>query len=300
MNRAPIPNEDDMPAQMFEQQSEKLRHLRGFEIILSTLHVEAHSGALGRHGPRRDRGDAIMPIVVADDRRATLRAPRSTACRNEHEAAFIEERDVGAKSSGFFLSRATCAASNGRWPPRRAGLRGVPVPGSSSRRTAARARGDWDDTERRTPCGSETRSASESKARWGSRRPWRLEEGAVGVAPADARSAFWAALGRASMPTPRLRVSSSPEPLGGPKRPMSERSWRSRSIPIPVSTTRWRDGAASPTIPPIHGVSCPIVSHRSITYAKINNFEDGVRYMEFTDAVTRSGAEGRAVDVADL
>jgi len=42
------------------------------------------------------------------------------------------------------------------------------------------------------------------------------------------------------------------------------------------------------------------VSHRSITYAKINNFEDGVRYMEFTDAVTRSGAEGRAVDVADL
>lgn len=39
MNRAPIPNEDDMPAQMFEQQSEKLRHLRGLEIILSTLHV---------------------------------------------------------------------------------------------------------------------------------------------------------------------------------------------------------------------------------------------------------------------
>ena len=30
------------------------------------------------------------------------------------------------------------------------------------------------------------------------------------------------------------------------------------------------------------------------------NFEDGVRYMEFTDAVTRSAAEGRAVDVADL
>jgi predicted dehydrogenase len=30
------------------------------------------------------------------------------------------------------------------------------------------------------------------------------------------------------------------------------------------------------------------------------NFEDGVRYMEFTDAVTRSAAEGRAVDVAEL
>jgi predicted dehydrogenase len=30
------------------------------------------------------------------------------------------------------------------------------------------------------------------------------------------------------------------------------------------------------------------------------SFEDGVRYMEFTDAVARSGAEGRAVDVPDL
>jgi len=30
------------------------------------------------------------------------------------------------------------------------------------------------------------------------------------------------------------------------------------------------------------------------------NFEDGVRYMEFTDAVTRSAAEGQAVDVAEL
>jgi predicted dehydrogenase len=30
------------------------------------------------------------------------------------------------------------------------------------------------------------------------------------------------------------------------------------------------------------------------------SFEDGVRYMEFTDAVTRSAAEGRAVDVAEL
>ena len=30
------------------------------------------------------------------------------------------------------------------------------------------------------------------------------------------------------------------------------------------------------------------------------NFEDGVRYMEFTDAVTTSATEGRAVDVAEL
>jgi len=30
------------------------------------------------------------------------------------------------------------------------------------------------------------------------------------------------------------------------------------------------------------------------------SFEDGVRYMEFTDAVTRSAVEGKTVDVPDL
>ena len=30
------------------------------------------------------------------------------------------------------------------------------------------------------------------------------------------------------------------------------------------------------------------------------NFEDGVRYMEFTDAVAKSAASGQTVDVADL
>ena len=30
------------------------------------------------------------------------------------------------------------------------------------------------------------------------------------------------------------------------------------------------------------------------------NFEDGVRYMEFTDAVAKSAASGQAVDVKEL
>jgi predicted dehydrogenase len=37
--------------------------------------------------------------------------------------------------------------------------------------------------------------------------------------------------------------------------------------------------------------------HEKVTHT---NFEDGVRYMEFTDAVARSAASGQTVDVADL
>jgi predicted dehydrogenase len=33
---------------------------------------------------------------------------------------------------------------------------------------------------------------------------------------------------------------------------------------------------------------------------KLTTFEDGVRYMEFTDAVAKSAASGQAVDVKDL
>ena len=51
--------------------------------------------------------------------------------------------------------------------------------------------------------------------------------------------------------------------LGAGERPPARR--------VHLSKAPRRDGAASPTIPPIHGVSCPIVSHCFITYAKVNN-----------------------------
>jgi hypothetical protein len=55
--------------------------------------------------------------------------------------------------------------------------------------------------------------------------------------------------------------------------PAATRSRRAISrTPIPCFKNSMREGAASPTIPPIRGVSFPTVSPRFIIYAKVNKF----------------------------
>lgn len=120
VNPATVPDDDDVAAQVLEQEPEKLRHLRSFEVVLPKLNVKPHPRPPGGHGDRRDGGDTVVPVAVADDGSLTLWTPGSAVGQNEHEAAFIKKRDVGAKSSGFFLLPATCAASSARWLPRRA------------------------------------------------------------------------------------------------------------------------------------------------------------------------------------
>jgi predicted dehydrogenase len=82
-----------------------------------------------------------------------------------------------------------------------------------------------------------------------------------------------------------LRLEADAKRLSGAKRGDKEL----REIPVPASKRiGWR--VEEEFVNAIRG-------QEKITRT---NFEDGVRYMEFTDAVTRSAAESRAVDVAEL
>jgi len=82
-----------------------------------------------------------------------------------------------------------------------------------------------------------------------------------------------------------LRLEADAKRLSGGKRGDKEL----REIPIPTARrVGWR--VEEEFVNAIRG-------REKVTRT---NFEDGVRYMEFTDAVTRSAAEGRAVDVAEL
>ena len=82
-----------------------------------------------------------------------------------------------------------------------------------------------------------------------------------------------------------LRLEADAKRLSGGKRGDKEL----REVPIPTARrVGWR--VEEEFVNAIRG-------REKITRT---NFEDGVRYMEFTDAVTRSAAEGQAVDVAEL
>jgi hypothetical protein len=174
VNRPSIPEEDDVTPQVAQQPPQKGCHMHRGKVGWLKRDIQPHVLALGRHGEGGQRRDAIVFVAVEDDGRLSRRRPGPTTRGDEQKAALIEEREMGAKSSGFFLWPATCSASNAQSLVRRAGWPGVPAPDSSNAsfaRPSTRARGD---SAPGTPTIASWPCASRSRARGESRRPWPL------------------------------------------------------------------------------------------------------------------------------
>ena len=123
------------------------------KVVLLESEIQAHVFAYGGHTEGRQGRDAVVSVVVANDRRLSGRRPCSSAVRNEKKAAFIEEQQMGPKSLRLFLYAATCSASNGQWPLGLGGSLGARVLGMTTLRVATGARCDWDGTQHRIPFG---------------------------------------------------------------------------------------------------------------------------------------------------
>lgn len=192
-----------------------------------------------------------MLVVVPHDRRLSSRIPSPTARWDEHEAALIEEGNVGATSSRFFLLRATCAASSARWRPRRAELLGALAPDNSNHTIEGRATDGSGDSGHQTPCGSAWRSVSRSIARWETRGPSLRREGAWGAFRAAWRSTSRVCPASAWPRAPHRRPSSSLESSDAPLQGMPGPAGRSpESLSLPLTTPR-HDDVASPSSLPI-------------------------------------------------
>jgi hypothetical protein len=113
-NLAAIPAQDDGSAEMPQECAEEGGDLDGLEVTRLNVDVEAHMLTLWRHGERRQRREPVMLVVVRDDGRVPRWRPGATAGGHEQKATLIQEDEVGPKSSGFFVSPATCSASNAR------------------------------------------------------------------------------------------------------------------------------------------------------------------------------------------
>jgi hypothetical protein len=161
MNRTTIPEEHDMAAPMTQERAEEVGHIDRLEVARLPAQVQAQVLALrgdGEGGPRRD---AVMLIVVGDDRRVSGRSPGAPAGGYEQKAALIQDGQMGAQPLAVFLWRATGSASNGRSPARRGGWPGAQAPDNSS---PCRAR-----SSRRAPDGSARQSGRESPPQYASR-----------------------------------------------------------------------------------------------------------------------------------
>jgi hypothetical protein len=147
---AAIPEQLHGTAQVAEQVVQERADVEAGEIAGATPEIERQAPPSGRdHQPAADR-EAVATVAVAHTRGLAAGCPGPTNVRNEEEAAFIDEDEMGATSCGVFLSGAIPHASNGQWPPRPAPRPGVRASDSSTPGRSGPSTHDSGDTERRT------------------------------------------------------------------------------------------------------------------------------------------------------
>jgi hypothetical protein len=146
MDAAIVPQQDDRAAQVLVQkQMQKCGHIGRTVISRLEPKVQSHAFADGRNTESRQSRYSVVLIVVSHNRRLSDRSPRSPTTGNEKKAAFIEENQMGPKSSRLFLYVATCGVSNGQWPLHLAGWHDARALDRTSLPDAETARGDSDD-----------------------------------------------------------------------------------------------------------------------------------------------------------
>jgi len=128
VNASVVPHQHDRPAEMAEQLAQEGADLGVLDVLRMEGVVEAQATAAGTHRDARDDGDSIAPLPVIEQRRAPARRPRLADARNQEEARFVDEDEVGTQPRGFFLMRGhSCSfqrsmASSLRSSARRSGL----------------------------------------------------------------------------------------------------------------------------------------------------------------------------------
>jgi hypothetical protein len=105
VNLAVVPDDDHGPAQVAQQVPKKVTHLCVLDVLGMEAPIEAHAPA-----PRADRDagddrDLVPSIAMPDDRRLAARRPGPPHGRNQQEARFVDEDEMGAQPRSVFFTR---------------------------------------------------------------------------------------------------------------------------------------------------------------------------------------------------
>ena len=141
-----VPQQDDRPTKVSQKVLEKPFDILVSEVTRAKLNVEPHVPVLRRNAEGANGGDPVLLEPVIKMRCLPLGRPCASHIGDEQKAAFIEEKQMGAKSCGFFLCEAIPRASNARWLFRSSVLHDVPVFDNSIPVAQESAKRDWDDS----------------------------------------------------------------------------------------------------------------------------------------------------------
>ena len=105
VDRPAVPDHYDRTAQVPLQAAEKPEDLDTADVLAVELDVQAQAGSAGRDRESRDGGDAVPSIAVPEQRRLAPGRPGASYRRDQEKAAFVDESEVGAQPTRFFLIR---------------------------------------------------------------------------------------------------------------------------------------------------------------------------------------------------
>ena len=131
MNAAIVEQHDQGAGDLAQQLAEEGRDLVALDVVLVQLAVQRTMEALGADSDARDGRDAVVRVPVPHDGRLADRAPRLPDRRDQEEARFVDEDEMGAQPCGVFFTRGqtvrfhSSMAASSRSTARRSGFWGL-------------------------------------------------------------------------------------------------------------------------------------------------------------------------------
>src|SRR6267143_5022604 len=105
VNTAAIQQDDDRAPEMSQQGAEEDGDFDMADVLVGMqVHVEAQAVTDGADGDRRDRGDLVAAIAVADDRGLPPSGPGPSDIWDQEEAALVGEDDMGLQALRVFFT----------------------------------------------------------------------------------------------------------------------------------------------------------------------------------------------------
>lgn len=128
MDSSVVPHDDDRPAQVPEEVSEKLTHLRLADVGLVDAVVETEPTPARTDRDARNDREAVVALPEAEQRGVPTRSPGLAHTGNQEEAGFVDEDEVGPQPRGVFFTRGHsrrfhwAIRSSSRWRARDSGF----------------------------------------------------------------------------------------------------------------------------------------------------------------------------------
>ena len=128
VDRAIVPHDDQLTWDLPQEMAQEEGDLFSLDVVLVEVAVQCAVETPWADGDARDGRDAVVTIVMAQDRCLTYGAPRLAYSWNQEEAGFVDEDEVGCQPCGVFFTaghtvRFQCAiAASSRSIARRSGF----------------------------------------------------------------------------------------------------------------------------------------------------------------------------------